>query len=105
MRRVVASLMPAALVRVAAARRSRRAPGGARLPPRSRTGAAPPAGPARRGRSRDLAPVLVVEVPPPVGRGLRIALGRVLPLLLAPQRGDVEVGPGAAHGLVAAAVD
>src|SRR5215213_412593 len=49
--------------------------------------------------------VLVVQVPPAVGRGLRVALGLVLPLLLAAERGDVEVGPGAAHRLVAAAVD
>src|SRR4051794_9029490 len=49
--------------------------------------------------------VLVMEVPPPVGRGLRVALGRVLPLLLAPERGDVEVAPRAAHGFVAALVD
>src|SRR5882724_2646898 len=49
--------------------------------------------------------VLVVPVPPPVGLRLRIALRRVLPDLLAPERGDVEVGPGAAHRLVAALVD
>src|SRR5688572_19898361 len=49
--------------------------------------------------------VLVVEVPPLVRRGLRVALGGVLPLLLAPERGDVEVAPGAAHGLVASVVD
>src|SRR5215204_2915221 len=51
------------------------------------------------------APVGVVVVPPPIGRRPRIALGRVLPFLLAPERGDVEVAPGAAHRLVAAAVD
>src|SRR4029450_9346396 len=50
-------------------------------------------------------PVLVVQVPPLVGRSLRIALGRVLPLLLAPEGGDVEVAPRAAHRLVAAVVD
>src|SRR5215212_9155120 len=49
--------------------------------------------------------VLVVEVPPLVRRRLGVALGRVLPLLLAPERRDVEVGPGAPHRLVAAAVD
>src|SRR5215210_489712 len=49
--------------------------------------------------------VLVVQVPPLVRGRLRIALRRVLPLLLAPERGDVEVGPGAAHRLVAAVVD
>src|SRR5215212_4997807 len=49
--------------------------------------------------------VLVVQVPPLVRRGLRVALRRVLPHLLAPQGGDVEVAPGAAHVLVAAGVD
>src|SRR5512145_2609701 len=38
--------------------------------------------------------VVVVPVPPLVGRCLRVALRRVLPLLLASQRGDVEVVPG-----------
>src|SRR5215475_5586828 len=47
----------------------------------------------------------VVPGPPPVRRGLRVALRRVLPLLLAPERSDVEVAPGAPHRLVAAAVD
>ena len=47
--------------------------------------------------------VLVVEFHHWYGGGLRVALGRVLPLLLAPERGDVEVGPGGAHRLVAAA--
>src|SRR6478672_12986589 len=50
-------------------------------------------------------PVGVVVVPPLVGRGLGIALRRVLPLLLATERGDVEVAPGASHRLVAATVD
>ena len=49
--------------------------------------------------------VRVVVVPPLVRRGLRVALGRVLPLLLAPERGDVEEAPGRAHVLVAAGVD
>src|SRR5215217_2948077 len=49
--------------------------------------------------------VLVVQPPPLVGRGLRIALGGVLPLFLSPERGDVEIGPRGAHRLVAAAVD
>src|SRR5215207_8949587 len=44
----------------------------------------------------------VVEVPPPVGRRLRVAVGRILPVLLAAERGDVEVGPGAAQRLVTA---
>src|SRR5918996_6203205 len=39
-----------------------------------------------------------VVVVPPLTRavGLRVALRRVLPLLLAPERGDVEVAPGSA---------
>src|SRR5262249_33786684 len=36
---------------------------------------------------------------------LRIALGGVLPLLLATKGSDVQIGPGAPHRLVAAAVD
>src|SRR5437763_16760943 len=51
------------------------------------------------------AAVFVVPVPPLVRRRLRIALRRVLPLLLAPECCDVEVAPSAPHGLVAAAVD
>src|SRR3546814_20674347 len=46
--------------------------------------------------------IAVVPVPPLVGRGLRIALGRVLPDLLPAQRRDVEVVPGAPNLLVAA---
>src|SRR4051812_3146922 len=49
--------------------------------------------------------VAVVPVPPFVGRRLRIALWRVLPDLLAAERRDVEIVPGAAHLLVAAALD
>src|SRR5829696_6809851 len=58
----------------------------------------------RRERSSVLA-VRVVVVPPLVRRGLRVALGRILPLLLAPERGDVEIAPGRADVLVAAGVD
>src|SRR6266542_6820323 len=47
----------------------------------------------------------VVPDPPLVRRGLGVALRRVLPLLLAPERSHVEVAPGAPHRLVAAAVD
>src|SRR5207245_7626937 len=47
----------------------------------------------------------VVPDPPLVRRGLRVALRRVLPLLLAPERSQVEVAPGAPHRLVAAVVD
>src|SRR5215216_1546553 len=49
--------------------------------------------------------VRVVVVPPLIWRRLRVALRRVLPLLLAPERGDVEVAPRAPHLLVATAVD
>src|SRR5262245_31433136 len=51
-------------------------------------------------RSGGLA-VRVVVVPPAVGRRLGIALGGVLPLLLAPESGHVEVAPGASQRLVA----
>src|SRR3954454_11822735 len=54
---------------------------------------------------RRLLLVLVVPVPPHVRRGLGIALGRVLPLLLTTERGHVQVAPGAAQRLVAAVVD
>jgi hypothetical protein len=50
-------------------------------------------------------PVCVVVVPPLVGRGLGIAVRRVLPLFLATERGDVEIAPRASHRLIAAAVD
>src|SRR4051812_31957819 len=49
--------------------------------------------------------VRVVVVPPLVRRGLRVALGGVLPLLLAAERRDVEVAPGGAEMLVAAGID
>jgi NAD(P)-dependent dehydrogenase (short-subunit alcohol dehydrogenase family) len=49
--------------------------------------------------------VRIVVVPPLVGRSLRIALGRVLPLLLTAERRDVEVTPGCPHRLVAPIVD
>src|SRR2546430_1601482 len=47
----------------------------------------------RRARSSDRSFVLVVVAPPAVGRRLRTTLGRVLPLLLAAQRREVEEGP------------
>src|SRR5438477_11099837 len=47
----------------------------------------------------------VVPDPPLVRRGLGITLRRVLPLLLTPERSDVEVVPGVSHLLVAAVVD
>src|ERR687898_436150 len=114
------------------AKASRRAPArSARRRPRRQTAAGPPP-PARRrhGRSRRtaggaglelvaqtqrglkppsprvaLGAVFVVQPPPAIRRGLRIALGRVLPLLLAAKRGDVQVVPGAPHLLIAAAGD
>src|SRR5690349_9275424 len=87
--------------------------------------AAPPAASRRRGRRGSRAAraalrgggvgeggledggvvVFVVAVPPDVGLGLRVSLRRVLPDLLAAERGDVEVGPGGAERLVAALVD
>src|SRR5437870_1779360 len=47
----------------------------------------------------------VVPDPPLVRRGLGVALRRILPLLLAPERSDIEVVPGAPHLLVTAVVD
>src|SRR5947208_16769460 len=47
----------------------------------------------------------VVPDPPLVRRRLGVALRRVLPLLLAPERSQVEIAPGAPHRLVAAGVD
>src|SRR5215207_5457336 len=99
---VVFSVMCRAPVGVAGAALSTRAPRGARR--RSPTGGFPPPAAGLHERSRALA-VLVVQVPPLVRRRLRIALGRVLPLVLAPERGQVEVAPSAAHRLVAAVVD
>src|SRR5215472_7474962 len=49
--------------------------------------------------------VRVVPPPPGVRWVLRIALGRVLPLLLPPEHGHVQVAPGAAECLVAAVVE
>src|SRR5262245_8288614 len=49
--------------------------------------------------------VLVVPLPPLVRSALGVPLGRVLPVLLAPERAQVEVAPGAAERLVAAVVD
>src|SRR5437870_13748664 len=47
----------------------------------------------------------VVPDPPLVRRGLWITLRRVLPLLLAPERSDIEEVLGVSHLLVAAVVD
>src|ERR1035438_2767101 len=58
--------------------------------------------PPRVGRGVDA--VIVVPIPPYIRLGLRVALGRILPLFLSPERGRVEVAPGRPHRLVAAAV-
>src|SRR5947208_3559163 len=49
-------------------------------------------------------PVRIVIVPPPVGRGLGVVPGGVLPLLLASERRDVEIVPRAPHRLVATTI-
>src|SRR3981081_1153481 len=67
------------------------------------TGPSPRARPGCE-RSRGVA-VFVVPDPPLVRLCLGVALRRVLPLLLAPERGQVEVAPGAPHRLVATVVD
>src|SRR5262249_30449202 len=54
---------------------------------------------------RTLGGVIVVPIPPLVGRALGVALRRVFPRLLATERRRIEVAPGAPHRLVAAAVD
>src|SRR5206468_7250951 len=48
---------------------------------------------------------LVVPDPPRIRLRLRVALRRVLPLLLAAEGGHVQVAPRAPEGLVAPAVD
>src|SRR6266702_2775747 len=59
--------------------------------------------PLRVGRgARD---VTVVPVPPLVRSALGVALRRVFPRLLTSERRHVEIAPGGAHRLVAAAVD
>src|SRR3984957_14289738 len=57
------------------------------------------------GVGRGVGDVALVPVPPLVRPALRIALRRVFPLLLTPERGHVEIAPDGAHRLVAAAVD
>src|SRR5689334_9962156 len=54
---------------------------------------------------RGFSSVVVVPVPPLIRRCLWIALGRVLPDLLAAKRGDIEVTPRGPHGLVASIVN
>src|SRR3954471_11729803 len=69
----------------------------------SPTEGAPPPGCRRRARRscRRRRAVGVVVVPPLVRRRLRVAVGRVLPVLLPAERGDVEIVPRVAHRLVA----
>src|SRR3712207_3113397 len=93
--------MRSVLIGAASTTRSSRGPPPSCRPPAR--GAPRPA--ARRCARSPRGLVLVVEVPPLVRRRLRIALWRVLPLLLAPERRHVEIRPGAAHRLVAALVD
>src|SRR3979409_2202381 len=59
--------------------------------------------PCRVGRG--VGDVSVVPVPPLVGSALGVALRRVLPRLLTPERRHVAVAPDGPHRLVAAAVD
>ena len=59
--------------------------------------------PLRVGRG--FGDIALVPVPPLVGSALGVALRRVLPLLLTPERRHVEVAPDCAHRLVAAGVD
>src|ERR1700704_2472044 len=59
--------------------------------------------PLRVGRG--VGDVTLVPVPPLVRSALGVTLRRVLPRLLTPERRHVEVAPGGAHRLVAAAVD
>src|SRR5581483_1989538 len=54
---------------------------------------------------RRLGGVVVVPVPPPVRRVLRIALWRVLPSLLTTEWCNVEVAPDCPHCLITAVVD
>src|SRR5918997_1935456 len=61
--------------------------------------------PATWARTSESVVVLVVPAAPGVGRGLRPALGGVLPLLLAAVWGDVEEAPGRPERLVTTGVD
>src|SRR6202790_594167 len=54
---------------------------------------------------RGLGDVTLMPVPPLVRSALGVAIRRVLPRLLTPERRHVEVAPGGTHRLVAAAVD
>ena len=63
-----------------------------------------PSGSPAAERRRSLRLVFVVQAPPFVGRRLRPARRRVLPLLLAAERRQVEEGPDAAERLDAAAL-
>src|SRR5262249_39452725 len=68
-------------------------------------GSGPNKGEPKAVRSPGRRRVFVVVAPPPVRSCLRVALRRVLPLLLATERGYIEVAPGGAQRLVAARVD
>src|SRR6516225_2586848 len=57
------------------------------------------------GVRRGIGDVTLVPVPPLIGAALRIALWRVLPRFLTPERRYIEVAPDSSHRLVAAAVD
>src|SRR5215218_11130550 len=61
--------------------------------------------PATWASTSECVVVFVVPAGPAVGRGLRPALGGVLPLLLAAVWGDVEEVPGRPERLVATGVD
>src|ERR1700749_2143932 len=54
---------------------------------------------------RALGVVVVVPVPPLVRRSLRVSVGRILPTLLASERGQIEIAPCTAHCFVTAVVD
>src|SRR4249919_908447 len=54
---------------------------------------------------RSIGNVTLIPAPPLVRSLLGVALRRVLPRLLTPERRHVEIAPNGAHRLVAAAVD
>src|ERR1700738_5721525 len=54
---------------------------------------------------RGLGDVTLVPVPPLVRSALGVALRRILPGLLTPERRHVEIAPGGAHRLISAAAD
>src|ERR1700719_2881541 len=54
---------------------------------------------------RGVRSVFIVPIPPLVRWSLGVALRRVLPLLLAPERSYIKIAPGAAHRFVTAVID